>query len=132
VYFCGYGIIEVGFYSARQNHSALHSVVALQGHGDNHDVDPTAHNNKSHHDDQSRGDDNCCEEQINLLNENLVNNDIPLYDVEKVPILILTTVFEDPLQITTVLKGIKRHRLNCSLTPPSGAVLRILIQSFLN
>ena len=132
VYFCGYGIIEAGFYSARQDHSAHHSVVALQGHGDNHDVDPTAHKNKSHHDHQSREDDDFCKEQINLLYENLINNVILSIDVEKLPILILTTVLEEPLQITTILEGTKRYHLDCSLSPPSGAVLRILIQSFLN
>ena len=129
---CYQVITDIGFYSDQQSQSIGTSDDTYQKHGCHHKFDPTGDSNKDHHDHQSRSDDECCEEQANLLYENLVNYVFPSFDVEKVPMLIITLVFEEPLQITTVLKGIKRHHLNCTLSPPSGAVLRILIQSFLN
>ncbi|MBN72902.1 MAG: hypothetical protein CME32_26915 [Gimesia sp.] len=62
----------------------------------------------------------------------LVNNELPSFQMEKVPVLLQVVVLAQDFTSFTYNKKLSVYSLNSSLSPPlSGYDVRILYQSFL-
>ena len=136
VFICDF-LCDLGFINYALTHEVKHShEVVTDGHHDQggnnnhgHDFESTMHEttHRHKHDDK---DEDCCEEESNRFYASLVNHEFPQFDLDYDLVHFAEPWFSE-LNFTFHYKETDPYRLKSTLSPPSGAFVRILFQSFL-
>ncbi|MEQ8878770.1 MAG: hypothetical protein RLQ12_04015 [Cyclobacteriaceae bacterium] len=140
---CDLGILDIRMYSGQNKAVDLHSHGRNHGHdqqgaadvshSDHHVADVKQHDGHDHSGNHQHKDkEECCEEETSRLLASLVNNELPSFQIEKVPVLLQVVVLSQDFTSFSSNKKHNVYSLNSSLSPPvGGSFLRILYQSFL-